>query len=115
MLLLAAGPHLAAEEPPILVTARPTEFPAGGATRVSITLTKEPAEEGIDLPEIPGARWHTDRVGRSSRVRIVNGRRTQSLTYSLPLSAGQPGELTIPPLEVRFVDGTSARSDPVKL
>ena len=111
--LLAAWP-LAAEDSPIRVTAKPTEFPAGGATHVSITFTRQPAD-GVELPKIPGAKWHTDRVGRSNSIRIVNGRRSQSETYTLPLSADTPGELTIPPLEVRFADGTTARSAPVKL
>ena len=113
--LLAAAWPTAAEESPIRVTAKPTEFPAGGATRVSITFNRQPADGGVDLPKIPGTKWHTDRVGRSNSIRIVNGRSSQSVTYTLPLSANAPGELTIPPLEVRFADGTTARSAPVRL
>ena len=103
-----------AESAGVTVRANPREFRAGGSTQVSITLSGEP-REGIDLPKIKDAEWRTDRVGRSSRVNIVNGKSSRSETYTLPLSVSRPGEFTIPPFEVRFADGTTGRSEPLAL
>ena len=101
--------------PDVTVTASPREFRAGGMTRVSITLGGELRADGLKLPKVNGAEWRTDRVARSTSVRIVNGRHSRSETYTLPLAASTPGELVIPAFEVRFADGKTARSEPVKL
>ena len=105
----------AAEEPVVQVAADPAAFPAGGSTLVSITFTKDPGANGVALPDVSGGVWHADRVARSRNLSVVNGVRSDTLTFSLPLSSDRPGELVIPPFEVRFADGTTARSEPVKL
>lgn len=113
--LLLSAMMLRAAEPLVSVTASPAVFPAGGSTRVSIAFTKDPGGNGVPLPNVPGGVWHTDRVSRSRNFSFVNGRQSNRLIFTLPLSSGQPGELTIPAFEVRFSDGTTARSEPVKL
>lgn len=100
---------------PVRVTADPMEFPAGDWTQVSITFDKEPERDGLSLPKIPGAVWHTERIGQSQSISIVNGRRSRSVSCTLPLSVSKPGALVIPPVEVRFADGTTARSNPLAL
>jgi len=114
-LALSASLAAQAEEPVVQVSAEPADFPAGGSTMVSITFTKDPGVNGVALPVIPGAVWRADRVSRSRNLSVVNGARSDTLTFSLPLSSDRPGELVIPSFEVRFADGTTARSEPVKL
>lgn len=113
--LCALPPLAGAGEPRVTVTARPREFRAGGETRVSITIEGDKQPDDLKLPELADAVWRTDRVSRASRVNIVNGRRSESLIFTLPLSCSKPGELVIPALAVRFADGKTARSAPVKL
>lgn len=97
------------------LSADPAEFPAGSATMVSITMNRDDLKEGLSLPKLPGAVWHTDRVSMSQSHRFVNGRGEHSVTYMLPLSAETPGELTIPPLEFKLKDGRTVRSNALKL
>lgn len=104
-----------AESASVTVRARPREFRAGGTTLVSIIFGKEPRKGGIALPQVEGAEWRTDQVSVSTSVNVVNGRSSRSETCTLPLFSSRPGELTIPPFEVRFADGTTAKSNPVKL
>ena len=80
--LLAGAAAYTAE--PVRVTAEPMEFPAGGTTQVSIIFTKRPKEDGVKLPEVPGARWHTNRTEISQSVSSVNGRTERTLSCSLP-------------------------------
>jgi len=115
LLLSAVSPVLFGADSPVRVSAKPMEFTVGRTTRVSIILTRRPAKNGFGLPKIPGAEWRTDRIGRSQSFSIVNGRSSRSETYTVPLAVFEPGELVIPPIEVRFADGTTARSAPLKL
>ena len=114
-LFVGAAAAFGAEPSKLLVTAEPREFPAGDWTRISITSERELGRRELKLPEIPGARWHTENAGTSRRISVVNGRSERSFTYTLPLSASRPGELVIPAIEVRFSDGETARSEPLKL
>ena len=113
--LLAGALQCGAEAPELKVTAELREFPVGDWTRVSITSERELDRGKLELPKIEGAQWHPENAGTSRRVSIVNGRSERSYTYTLPLSATRPGELVIPPFEVRLEDGTTARSKPVRL
>lgn len=114
LLLLSAATVLAGT-PAIRVTAAPAEFAAGQTTLVSITLSREIKSDGIDLPKIPEAVWHTDRVGVSKKFSFVNGRGSRSETYTLPLTVSAVGEVTIPPVTAHFADGTTGKSAPFKL
>ena len=111
LLLLAALPWCGGAEPLKLeVEAEPAEFPAGGWTQVAIRVNREVDRRDIKLPKHPRAKWHPERSGVSRNYSIVNGKSSRSMTYTLPLSSDTPGVLTLPPVELRLADGTTAKS-----
>jgi hypothetical protein len=73
---------------------------AQGASRIS----------AIDLPEVAGIRFHNR--GQSSRINIVNGGMSSSVTNSYLVEAEKPGVYTIPPIKVT-AGGESATTRPL--
>ncbi len=61
---------------------------AHGASRIS----------AIDLPEVAGIRFHNR--GQSSRINVINGSMSSSITTSYLIEAEKPGVYTIPPIKV---------------
>ncbi len=115
-LLIAAPSWCGGAEPPkVEVEAEPPEFPAGEWTLVSIRIDREVDRRDIRLPKLERAEWHPERGGISRSLNIVNGRSSRSTTYTLPLSSGTPGALTVPPVEVRLTGGRTAQSRPLHL
>ena len=115
-LLIAAPMWCGGAEPPkVELDAEPREFPAGEWTMVSIRVDREIDRRDIRLPKLDRAEWHPERSGISRSLNVVNGRSSRSTTYTLPLSSGTPGTLTIPPVEVRLANGKTARSRPLRL
>ena len=108
-------PAYGAEEFRAELTANPVEFPAGSETMVSITLNRGDLAGGIRLPAVEGVTWHTNHTSVSRSSRVVNGRRSESVTYSLPLTATRPGEVNIPEMEFKLADGTTAKSNSLRL
>ncbi|GAB6193667.1 BatD family protein [Desulfocastanea catecholica] len=73
-------------------------FPLDKAARLTITVTGTSHNADIALPEIDGIRLHNR--GSSSRISVVNGAVSSSISHNYLVQAEKPGEYTIPPITV---------------
>ena len=90
---------------------------AGGNVNVTLTFSHTDLNDSIRLPEVKGGSWRTDRVSQSSSTRIINGRREESVSYSLPLAISAPAGSTveIPAATFKRRNGQSAATAPVTI
>jgi hypothetical protein len=81
------------------------------ATLSLVVENAQPAVAPRPTP-VPGLQFRA--AGQSEGVRIINGQRTQSLTYSYLVEASQPGHYFIPPIRIRIA-GQELSTDPIEL
>jgi hypothetical protein len=72
-------------------------FPVDSAAKLTITVTGARSAE-IEIKEIDGLQFH-DR-GQSSRINIINGNYSSSISSSYIVQPLQPGTYTIPPISI---------------
>lgn len=73
-------------------------FPVDQGAMLSITVDGSSRISAIELPEIDGIRF--TRRGQSSRINMINGSVSSSLTNNYLIQAEKPGIYTIPPIKV---------------
>lgn len=76
------------------------------------------AVSGGDLaetPAIPKGPYAVSPVGTASQLYIVNGRRSQTTTYTWRIQPHREGTLTIPALPLQGADGREYRTQPVSV
>ncbi len=73
-------------------------FPVDQGAMLTITVNGASRISTIELPEIAGISFQNR--GQSSRINIINGSMSSSLTNSYLLQAQKPGTYTIPPIKV---------------
>lgn len=73
-------------------------FAVDQGTILTITVSGAGRITNIELPEIAGVSFQNR--GQSSRVNIINGEMSSSLTQSYLVQVQQPGTYTIPPIKV---------------
>jgi hypothetical protein len=81
---------------------------------VTLSLTFDGAKpaEPPTLPPIPNLT--VAYLGQSSQIQIINSRTTSSLSFNYAVTASQPGEYTLPAVQVQ-VNGQTLTSQPLKL
>ena len=88
----------------------PVSFAQDQAAMLAITVTGISRSADIDLPEI--AHLQLRRQGTSSRLSVVNGDFSSSVSYTYLVQADQPGNYTIPALTVS-AGGESTATEPI--
>jgi BatD DUF11 like domain len=73
-------------------------FAVDQGTMLTVTVNGASRVTSIEVPEVVGLRFHNR--GQSSRINIVNGEMSSSLTHSYLIQAEKPGTYTIPPIKV---------------
>lgn len=73
-------------------------FSVDQGTMLTVTVNGTSRVTSIEVPEVAGLRFHNR--GQSSRVNIVNGEMSSSLTHTYLIQAEKPGTYTIPPIKV---------------
>ena len=116
----AIAPAAGAEKTPVFKVSLSTDrnnVVSGGNVNVTLTFSHTDLTDSIQLPEVKGGSWRTDRVSQSSSTRIINGRREESVSYSLPLTVSAPAGSTveIPAATFKRRNGQSAATAPVTL
>ncbi len=67
-----------------------------------------------DLPDFEGVRVLSPTPSRSTSVSIINGRTTRTTTYTYSFIALDPGDYSIPAINIR-VDGEVMRTNPIDI
>jgi hypothetical protein len=107
--LVAAVPALAAS---LTATVDRNVVPVGESVTLNLTFEGATPSGPPSLPVMTGL---TPRgVSQSSAVTIINGQTSQTLTYSYPLAATQPGDVTIPAIQVQ-AGGQLLSSQPLRV
>lgn len=73
-------------------------FPVDQGAMLSITVNGSGRISAVELPKIEGI--HFSSRGQSSRINMINGSVTSSLTNNYLVQADKPGIYTIPPIKV---------------
>jgi len=84
-------------------------FPADRAAQLVITANGT-RSASVDLQEVDGLRFHSR--GQSSRVNIINGDVSSSISNSYLVEALRPGTYTIPPVSVT-AEGKTLQTRPI--
>jgi len=107
--VVAAVPALAAS---LTATVDRNVVPVGESVTLNLAFEGAAPSGPPNLPAMTGL---TPRgVSQSTAVTIVNGRTSQTLTYSYPLAATQPGDVTIPAIQVQ-AGGQLLSSQPLRV
>lgn len=85
-------------------------FPVDQGAMLSITVNGSGRVSAVELPKIEGI--HFSSRGQSSRINMINGSVTSSLTNNYLIQADKPGTYTIPPIKVT-AGGDSAATKPM--
>ncbi len=104
------GAFRAVAEVSVEASLNPLSFPQDKAARLTITVTGTSRSADIDLPEI--AHIQLRKQGTSSRLSMVNGDFSSSVSHSYLVQADQPGSYTIPAFTVSAA-GESATTQPL--
>ena len=86
--------------------------PVGETVTLSLTFEGASPTGTPGLPALPGL--NVTSVGQASEFTIVNGQSTSRLTFNYTLATTQPGDVTIPALQVNL-GGQVVASQPLKL
>jgi BatD DUF11 like domain len=65
--------------------------------------------QDIDLPDAEHLEWQTQR-GSSTQMTVINGKRSQSETYTIAFRVSTDQAITFPSITVRFADGSSVQT-----
>jgi len=84
----------------------------GEPVTLSLTFDGAKPAEPPTLPPIPNLT--VAYLGQSSQIQIINSRTTSSLSFNYAVTASQPGEYTLPAVQVQ-VNGQTLTSQPLKL
>ena len=87
--------------------------PVGETVTLSLIFEGVTPSSSPPLPPLPNLNV-TPGVSQSSEFSFVNGQQTSKQTYSYTLLANQPGDVTIPPIQVQ-VGGRTVTSQPLQL
>ena len=85
-------------------------FPVDQGAMLNITVNGASRISAIELPEIAGISFQNR--GQSSRINIINGSMSSSLSNSYLIQAQKPGTYTIPPIKVN-AGGETASTKPM--
>ena len=85
----------------------------GESVTLSLIFEEVALQTAPSLPSIPNVRVGTD-VSTSQSFSFVNGVSSRSVTFNYTLFPTQPGEITIPRMEVK-VGGRALASEPLRL
>jgi hypothetical protein len=85
-------------------------FPVDQGALLTITVNGASRISTLELPEIAGITFQNR--GQSSRINIINGSMTSSLSNSYMVQAQKPGIYTIPPIKVN-AGGETASTRPM--
>ncbi|MFH0782716.1 MAG: BatD family protein [Pseudomonadota bacterium] len=85
-------------------------FPVDQGAVLTITVNGASRISTIELPEIAGVSFQNR--GQSSRINIINGNMSSSLSNSYLIQAQRPGTYTIPPIKVK-AGGETAMTKPM--
>jgi len=107
--LVAAVAALAAS---LTATVDRNVVPVGESVTLNLTFEGATPPGPPNLPAMTGL---TPRgVSQSSAMTIINGQTSQTLTYTYPLAATQPGDVTIPAIQVQ-AGGQLLSSQPLRV
>src|SRR5688572_16354991 len=107
--LVAAVPALAAS---LTATVDRNVVPVGESVTLNLTFEGATPSGPLNLPAMTGL---TPRgMSQSSAMTIINGQASQTLTYSYPLVATQPGAVTIPAIQAQ-AGGQLLSSQPLRV
>lgn len=85
-------------------------FPIDQGAMLTITVNGASRISNIELPEVAGINFQNR--GQSSRINIINGSMTSSLSNSYLIQAQKPGTYTIPPIKIN-AGGETATTKPL--
>lgn len=85
-------------------------FPEDRMAQLTVTVSGASKNADIRLPEIDSISLHNR--GQSSQINMINGTITSSLSHNYLVQAAQPGQFTIPAIEVRAA-GKSYHTEPI--
>jgi hypothetical protein len=85
----------------------------GESVTLSLVFEDVELQTAPSLPNIPNVRVGTE-VSTSRNFSFVNGVSSRSITFNYPLFPTQPGEITIPRMEIK-TGGRALASEPLKL
>ncbi|MGW8193348.1 MAG: BatD family protein [Desulforhopalus sp.] len=74
-------------------------FPVDQAAQLTITVNGSQDIKAVQLPEIDNIR--TQYRGQSSRINMINGSFSSSVSHNYLIQALQPGQYTLPPVTVK--------------
>ncbi|MFH1593313.1 MAG: BatD family protein [Candidatus Omnitrophota bacterium] len=101
-----------AEDVRFEVTVDKNKISLGTIANLSFTFYGTQDVGRLDLPDIRGFNWRY--LGPSTRMSIVNGRVSSSITHSYALLPLEAGDFSIPPLSV-YYNGKTYNSDPIPI
>ncbi len=87
-----------------------SSIPVGRAAQLSVTVNGASRSVDVQLPEVQGVRFHNR--GQSSRMNMMNGSFSSSISSEYLVQPLQPGSYTIPPIQIT-VSGTIYASEPI--
>ncbi|EKD34328.1 MAG: hypothetical protein ACD_75C02385G0001, partial [uncultured bacterium] len=96
--VILAGSRVAAGAMSVEASLSHLAFPVDQGAMLSITVDGSSRISAIELPEIDGIRF--TRRGQSSRINMINGSVSSTLTSNYLIQAEKPGIYTIPPIKV---------------
>jgi len=108
--LAAAAPLQAALQ--VQATAEPARIYVGQIFEFKIAVS---GGELAEAPELPKGPYAASPMGTASQLYIVNGRRSQTVTYTWRIQPRQEGTLTIPALALKDASGREHRTQPVSV
>ncbi len=89
----------------------PAQFPVDAGAALTVTVNGSRSAD-VHLPSVPGLSFQGR--GKSTRIEMINGSFSSSLSMTYLVQAERPGKYTIPPISVS-IDGGTLTTKPISL
>ncbi len=114
LFLAVAGPVVTGwcrSETTVSASLSPAQFPVDAGAALTVTVNGSRSAD-VHLPSVPGLSFQGR--GKSTRIQMINGSFSSSLSMTYLVQAERPGKYTIPPISVS-ADGSTLTTRPIAL